>query len=463
MVDAGSHSELPFPLKLHYIIEQEPTVLKWNSDKKSFRIIDEDALVGRILLKHFRTARFSSFTRNLNIYGFKKIAKGEFAGSYFHHDFSEGGIDVIALMKRCPRKPAAGSDKGEKARITKKPSGATHTQGNLQCKPTAHPVIQSVLAIKCRPSLCMQEPAFPPPPPPHQQQQMFVSPFLVDRDKAAMEGEDMCIDSSFLDTSFGSEGEYNNMDHELALPPHGIDDGCYADHHHCHQQHHSNQFNQPALCSTPCQSLDHFQNPFTMDDDLVEWKKVLSRCDGYDNDGEHEHCDHRADRPNAYCVNVPSGPLGVMIEKRGDKVCLSKFTNDKSPLAHIPIGSQLVNLDGRDTTKMVVCQITKLDKSVRHRSRMIIFMECWDEGSQQESQQQQVHDNRSPAVSQSSWPRQHQQQTQKEKEKFTDDIDMDSEPSNTSNNPAALGVFPQSNSVSTWLSVSGMQSFYEAM
>jgi len=437
----GSQSDLSFPLKLHHIMETEPRVMKWNTDGKSFRIIDEDTLVERILHQHFRTSRFSSFTRNLNIYGFKKIAKGEFAGSYFHPRFSKGDIATIASMKRCPRKPAAGSDKGTKAK-SRKPAAA-RTQ---ECKDTSR-------SFSERPCLKVEpnegDPVMPPPPPP--QQQTFVNPFMAgDDDDIAMEG-DISMDSSFLrGTSFGSEGEFNinpdHMDHELALPENNGSeiDVCFTGHQHF--------FQTPT---TPCQSFDHFQNPFTDDDDLVEWKQVLSHCGGMD---EREcrpmgHARGHGVGPNAYCVNVPPGPLGVIIEKRGDKVCLSRFTNPSSPLSHVPVGSQLVNLDGRDTTKMVVCQITKLDKCVRHRSRMIIFMECPSENTQ--------HLNQHPEVQQCPLPHQHQEQAPKEK--FSDDVSMDSD-SDPGDDPAAFIVLPATSTpISTWLSVSGMQSFCDAM
>jgi len=78
--DHNSATDLSFPQKLYSIVLQEPAVFKWNCGHDeladSFRIIDEDALVHRILQQHFRTNRFSSFTRNLNIYGFKKNRKG---------------------------------------------------------------------------------------------------------------------------------------------------------------------------------------------------------------------------------------------------------------------------------------------------------------------------------------------------------------------------------------------------
>jgi hypothetical protein len=136
-----------------------------------------------------------------------------------------------------------------------------------------------------------------------------------------------------------------SLDHELALPPHPgmMDEASYGHEHpemdfshyrshvgsgshlgsgdphnnnnnnnnlyHPSGPHNNNNF--LPFCSTPCQSLDdHFQNPFTEDDDLLEWTKVLSHCGGNDPDPDHAH-GHPNYRqpgcgPNAYCVNVPA-------------------------------------------------------------------------------------------------------------------------------------------------------------
>lgn len=422
------HCDQPFPLKLHYILEQEPKVLKWNVDCTSFRIIDEDDLVGRILQQYFRTARFSSFTRNLNVYGFKKIAKGEFAGSYCHPSFRRGDVAAIASMKRSARKSTVGPD-GIKSKSEGKASRAT----KLNRKPaitSINPTDLCEVKVKREPTNNASRMSVPQD---HLFHQAYASGDI------GMSTEDMSFDCSFFDGDGDGDANAGNMQqHELALPStmEVEEDSIY-----------SNQF-QPG---TPCSFMsteEHFQNPFTEDDDLVEWKKVLSHTShNLKDECMQSHFHHGSDEegPNAYCVNVPAGPLGVMIEKRGDKVCLSKFTNPHSPLAHVPIGSQLVNLDGRDTTKMVVCQITKLDKSIRHRSRMIIFMRC--PGVGELHQEQEIMSNDIIMSEENK----HHVETKGFSEPMCFEDDDDSSP--------VQNCMP----VSTWLSVSGMQPFYETM
>jgi len=105
-IGSSCYNNQSFPVKLHYIIERETSVVRWNRDNTSFRILDTAEFEKRILTQHFRTTRLSSFTRNLNIYGFKKIAKGEFAGSYYHPKFSkESDVESLTSMKRSTTDP----------------------------------------------------------------------------------------------------------------------------------------------------------------------------------------------------------------------------------------------------------------------------------------------------------------------------------------------------------------------
>lgn len=97
-----------FPVKLHYIIETEPRVIRWNRDHKSFQILYTSEFERRILTQHFRTSRITSFTRNLNIYGFKKIVRGDFIGSYYHPSNKfrrDASVETLASMKRSTTDP----------------------------------------------------------------------------------------------------------------------------------------------------------------------------------------------------------------------------------------------------------------------------------------------------------------------------------------------------------------------
>ena len=66
-----------FPRRLYEMLESEaklhPTqpsdsaVISWSSSGKAFRIVDVGAFAAAVLPKYFRTKKFSSFQRNLNL------------------------------------------------------------------------------------------------------------------------------------------------------------------------------------------------------------------------------------------------------------------------------------------------------------------------------------------------------------------------------------------------------------
>jgi hypothetical protein len=95
---------MAFPLKLHYIIENEPYI-EWRSEGTMFEIMSMEDFVARVMPRHFRTASMSSFVRNLNYYGFRKIKSGPGAGRHHHPDFQRSKLDQIKGMKRILKKP----------------------------------------------------------------------------------------------------------------------------------------------------------------------------------------------------------------------------------------------------------------------------------------------------------------------------------------------------------------------
>jgi hypothetical protein len=48
----------------------------------------------------------TSFQRQLNLYGFRRLAKGEDAGAYFHPKFQRNEPDLINQITRLPAKAA---------------------------------------------------------------------------------------------------------------------------------------------------------------------------------------------------------------------------------------------------------------------------------------------------------------------------------------------------------------------
>jgi hypothetical protein len=67
----------------------------------------------QILPKHFRHNKLTSFQRQLNLYGFQRIAKGTEAGRYYHALFDKNRPDKLSTIKRESRSSlTSGDDQG---------------------------------------------------------------------------------------------------------------------------------------------------------------------------------------------------------------------------------------------------------------------------------------------------------------------------------------------------------------
>ena len=49
---------------------------------------------------HFRQTKLTSFQRQLNLYGFRRITKGRDGGAYYHEFFLRGRPDLLRKMIR---------------------------------------------------------------------------------------------------------------------------------------------------------------------------------------------------------------------------------------------------------------------------------------------------------------------------------------------------------------------------
>lgn len=73
-------------------------VITWMPSGKSFNILKPKAFVAEILPEHFKTAKYSSFTRKLHRWGFSRHYRGEEAGAFYHKDFQRGRLDLVEQM-----------------------------------------------------------------------------------------------------------------------------------------------------------------------------------------------------------------------------------------------------------------------------------------------------------------------------------------------------------------------------
>jgi hypothetical protein len=82
-------------------------------DGKSFMILRPKAFVAEVLPKHFKQAKYSSFTRKLHRWGFQRHLRGEAAGAFHHRDFQRGRIDLAERMTCAKKTGDAKASRGE--------------------------------------------------------------------------------------------------------------------------------------------------------------------------------------------------------------------------------------------------------------------------------------------------------------------------------------------------------------
>merc|ERR1712196_589205 len=96
-----------FPRKLMMMIEQEDDdIIKWTDNGEAFFILDTDKITKEILPKYFRQSKLASFQRQLNLYGFSRINKGQSQGAYQNSFFKRNRKDLLCNVKRLPGKGA---------------------------------------------------------------------------------------------------------------------------------------------------------------------------------------------------------------------------------------------------------------------------------------------------------------------------------------------------------------------
>mmetsp|Transcript_14794 Transcript_14794/g.26206 ORF Transcript_14794/g.26206 Transcript_14794/m.26206 type:complete len:537 (-) Transcript_14794:59-1669(-) len=102
---ANQAPNIPFPRKLYDLIDSEPDhLICWSAHGASFMIVDQDEFCQIVLPKYFRHTKLTSFQRQLNLYGFRRITKGPDSGAYYHAMFNRDTPENIDSIKRMVKK-----------------------------------------------------------------------------------------------------------------------------------------------------------------------------------------------------------------------------------------------------------------------------------------------------------------------------------------------------------------------
>jgi hypothetical protein len=94
----------PFPIKLHAMLDAVETdrlddIVSWQTHGRCFVVHDQKQFVS-ILMKYFNISKVSSFQRQLNLYGFQRLTKGQDKGGYYHELFLRAKVFLSHSIQR---------------------------------------------------------------------------------------------------------------------------------------------------------------------------------------------------------------------------------------------------------------------------------------------------------------------------------------------------------------------------
>eukprot|EP00814_Leptocylindrus_danicus_P020099 CAMPEP_0116039464 /NCGR_PEP_ID=MMETSP0321-20121206/23587_1 /TAXON_ID=163516 /ORGANISM="Leptocylindrus danicus var. danicus, Strain B650" /LENGTH=340 /DNA_ID=CAMNT_0003518709 /DNA_START=96 /DNA_END=1118 /DNA_ORIENTATION=+ len=92
-----------FPEKLMEVLSRSDDAdcvrcITWLPHGRSFKIIDQDYFMKEICPRYFKATQYKSFTRQFNLWGFKRITNGVDAGAYYHQMFLRGMPNLAKAM-----------------------------------------------------------------------------------------------------------------------------------------------------------------------------------------------------------------------------------------------------------------------------------------------------------------------------------------------------------------------------
>ena len=94
-----------FPLKLHSVLDEVERdglahVISWQPHGRCFLIHKPKEFVETVMPHYFRQSKLTSFQRQLNLYGFARLTKGQDGGGYYHELFLRGKVYLCKRMVR---------------------------------------------------------------------------------------------------------------------------------------------------------------------------------------------------------------------------------------------------------------------------------------------------------------------------------------------------------------------------
>jgi len=109
MKNDGSSVRKTFPSKLYEILsspDADASIISWLPHGMAWKVHDSERFEKEIIPKHFKQTKFSSFTRQVNGWGFKRICKGEDKGGFYHTLFIKDKPELMRQIRRVKKADA---------------------------------------------------------------------------------------------------------------------------------------------------------------------------------------------------------------------------------------------------------------------------------------------------------------------------------------------------------------------
>lgn len=95
----------PFPIKLHDMLDQIERdgygdVISWQPHGRCFVVHKPKEFVDHVMPTYFKQSKFPSFQRQLNLYGFQRLTKGQDKGGYYHELFLRNKVFLAHRINR---------------------------------------------------------------------------------------------------------------------------------------------------------------------------------------------------------------------------------------------------------------------------------------------------------------------------------------------------------------------------
>ena len=73
-------------------------IVSWCPHGRAFIVRKPKQFASKTMRKYFKHTKFTSFQRQLNLYGFRRITKGTDGGAYYHELFLRGRPDLCKYV-----------------------------------------------------------------------------------------------------------------------------------------------------------------------------------------------------------------------------------------------------------------------------------------------------------------------------------------------------------------------------